>query len=145
MKSLLFNLTLTILLLILPSCVTTRKIDPEQELIRNYMPCPKDACLAYGRYGEYSYNLYAHGVEIQALSPEIAVHHAKIWDIDDNGTLESVWLLDHQTWRYSSLITHPILNSDADPMILTNFIGLGNHIRRLEAKKKNPEGFAIFP
>ena len=145
MKSLLLNLALTILSLLLASCVTTQNVDPEQELIHNYMPCPREDCLAYGRYGEYSYSLYKHGVEIQALSPEVAVHHAKIWDTDDDNKLESVWILDHQKWRYSSTITHPILINDADPMILTNFIGLGNHIRRLETKKKNPEGFAIFP
>jgi hypothetical protein len=145
MKQLLLNLALTILSLLLASCVTTQKIDPEQELIRNYMPCPEEDCLTYGRYGEYSYNLYAHGVEIQALSPEVAVHYAKIWDTDHDGTLESVWIVDHGKLRYSSQINHPILINDPDPMILTGFIGLGNHIRQIEQKKKNGVRLAVFP
>lgn len=140
MKSFIVNLfTLAVLLSFFSSCATKQQ-DIESELVYNYMPDSREACLKYGTHGEYSYRIYAHGIELQALSPNLNVHYAEIWDVNHDGKLESVWAQEHGKWRYSSMIDHPILSKDPDPMLLTGFIGLGNQIRS-QAEKEKPEGF----
>lgn len=140
MKSFICNLfTLVTFASFFSSCAM-KKEDPQQELIYNCMPDSREICLKYGTHGEYSYRIYAHGVQLQALSPNISVTYAEVWDVDHDGKLESVWAQDRGKWRHSSLIDHPILSKDPDPMFLTNFIGLGNQIRS-QTEKEEPEGF----
>lgn len=140
MKSFICNLfTLVTLVSFFSSCAM-KKEDPEQELIYNYMPDSRESCLKYGTHGEYSYRIYPHGIELQALSPNLSVHHAEVWDVDHDGKLESVWAQEHGKWKYCSMRKHPFLNNNSDPMLLTSFIGLGNQIRN-QAEKEKPEGF----
>lgn len=127
---LIYTPVLLILLLFFASC--TPHIDPEQELIRNYMPDSRETCQKYGKYGEYSYNLYAHGIELHALSPELSATYVEVWDVNHDGTFDSVWSLDHGKWRFWSNQKHQILVNDPDPSFSTGLIGLAHIIRNLE-------------
>jgi hypothetical protein len=96
------------------------------------MPDTREVCQKYGQYGEYSYRIYKNGIEILPLSSELPVSYAEIWDTNHDGKLDSVWIIDHGKWRFSSLRKHPALVNDSDPMVLTNYLGLGNMIRNIE-------------
>ncbi|MEN9921240.1 MAG: hypothetical protein RLZZ517_218 [Candidatus Parcubacteria bacterium] len=129
-KSLILPLLITLPLFY--SCTPVQKIDPRQELIYSYMPDTREVCQKYGQYGEYSYRIYKNGIEILPLSSELPVSYAEIWDTNHDGKLDSVWIIDHGKWRFSSLRKHPALVNDSDPMVLTNYLGLGNMIRNIE-------------
>jgi hypothetical protein len=126
--AILFTFTLALLFLS-PSC-TSIQIDPEQELIKRYKPQHHNECLTYGRYGEYSYNVYSKSVEIIALSADIAVLHADVFDTDGDGVFDSVWVMQKGVWKFHSSKKHPVLANTADTSTHLGFIGLANLVRK---------------
>ncbi len=96
-----------------------KKVSLEREELPLHIGEPK-----IGRYGDYSYNIYKDSMQIAALNAGIAVYFVEVFDTDNNGTYDLVFIIKNgNSYKTSSK------SQDAKTEILS-YITLANIIKK---------------
>ena len=85
-----------------------------------------------GSYGLYDFTVYDYSVVIKATSAVVTVTNVTVYDLNKDGSLDSVFVLEHGLWKFGTLLgpQYRLIPSTASSSLLNDYLGLGNYARR---------------
>jgi hypothetical protein len=85
-----------------------------------------------GSYGLYDFTVYNHSVIIKATSTVVTITDVTVYDLDRDGSLDSIFVLEHGVWKFATYLgpRYRLIESTASKSLLNDYLGLGNYARR---------------